>query len=681
MNGNNGGNGQSKSSSDKDKPPQRGKNGKPPLTLGPVSNLEEHVRSDWWRGIFNSLYLKTDADVVDDQNITRQEIDLITGAIKFQPDDKILDLCCGQGRHSLEMARRGLKNVEGLDRSHYLIQRAKTIARREHLGVKFREGDARKLPYPADSFDVVVILGNSFGYFETVQDDLRVLKEVCRVLKPWGKLLVDVADGDYLRKNFQARSWEWIDKKHFVCRERSLSVDGQRLISREVITEVEKGVLADQFYAERLYTQESLSKLIKEAGFAEAVFHSSLSPNSQRNQDLGMMEQRIILSTQVRKEWTPSRRKAGQVVRSVAVVFGDPSKPDKLKPLAVFDDDDFYTIDQLKDALRELDGYDFTYLNSHDNLYPDLQKLKGKVDLVFNLCDEGFDNDPRKELHVPSLLEMMHLPYTGGGPQCLAYCYDKSLVRGIAKEMGIPVPAAFFINPEDTTFEMPFPFPVIVKPNFGDSSFGITQRSVANTLEELLNAISEIREKFGYDKPILVEEFLAGKDLSLGLIGNPPTSYTVLPITEEDYSAVPAHLPRLCGYEAKWMPDSPYWNIKSIPADISNEAEKTIVECSLRLFERLECRDYARIDWRLSAAGEPKMLEVNPNPGWCWDGHLCKMAKWAGWSYAEMLEAILKAAEQRLGLRPEDQKKDEETTKILPPVVEIILPSNTPLTV
>ncbi len=85
--------------------------------------------------------------------------------------------------------------------------------------------------------------------------------------------------------------------------------------------------------------------------------------------------------------------------------------------------------------------------------------------------------------------------------------------------MGIPVPEAFFIKPEDTTFELPFGFPIIVKPNFGDSSFGITQRSVANTLEELLNAISEIREKFGYEKPILVEEFLTGKDLSLGLIG------------------------------------------------------------------------------------------------------------------------------------------------------------------
>ena len=117
------------------------------------------------------------------------------------------------------------------------------------------------------------ILGNSFGYFETVNDDLRVLREVFRVLKPWGRLLVDVADGDYLRQNFQPRSWEWIDKNHFVCRERSISVDKQRLISREVVTHVEKGVIADQFYAERLYNSDSMQELLNAAGFSDIALH------------------------------------------------------------------------------------------------------------------------------------------------------------------------------------------------------------------------------------------------------------------------------------------------------------------------------------------------------------------------------------------------------------------------
>ncbi len=277
-----------------------------------------------------------------------------------------------------------------------------------------------------------------------------------------------------------------------------------------------------------------------------------------------------------------------------------------------------------------------------------------------NLCDEGYKNDPRQELHVPALLEQLELPYTGAGPQCLAYCYDKSLVRGIAKEMKIPVPRAFFVKPEDTAFELPFSFPVMIKPNFGDSSFGITQRSVASSLEEALNAISEIRYKFGYDKPILVEEFLTGNDISVGIIGNPLEGYTVLPVSEEDYSAIPDHLPRICGYEAKWRPDSPYWKVKSVPAYLPEDVEKSIVEWCLRLFERLECRDYCRFDWRLDGEGNPKLLEVNPNPGWCWDGHLAKMAGFAGISYREMLEAILSAAENRLGIQPNGRKNSNK---------------------
>ncbi|MBL7086535.1 MAG: class I SAM-dependent methyltransferase, partial [Candidatus Cloacimonetes bacterium] len=219
------------------------KHGHRKKVLGPVMNLEEHIRPDWWRSIFNPIYLKTDADVVDDQSITRSEVDFFSKILRTSPEDKILDLCCGQGRHSLELARREFQNVEGLDRSHYLIQKAKSQAKKEALNVRFRESDARKLPYPPDAFDVVMILGNSFGYFETIQDDLRVLREVFRVLKPWGRLLIDVADGEYLREHFQPRSWEWIDKKHFVCRERSLSLDKQRLISREVVSHVKKGVI------------------------------------------------------------------------------------------------------------------------------------------------------------------------------------------------------------------------------------------------------------------------------------------------------------------------------------------------------------------------------------------------------------------------------------------------------
>lgn len=270
--------------------------------LGPVENLEKYVHPDWWRRIFNSFYLKTDGDVVEDQSITKSEVDLFSEILKLSTEEKILDLCCGQGRHSLELARRGYQNVEGIDHSHYLIQKAKSESKKQELNVRFRKGDVRKLPYPSDTFDAVMLLGNSFGYFETIQEDIRVLKEIYRVLRHWGRLLIDVADGEYLKKNFQPRSWEWIDKKYFVCRERSLSLDKERLITREVITHVKKGIITDQFYAERLYTRESIKEFLENVGFNEITFWGEILPDSKRNQDLGMMERRIIVTAVARKE-------------------------------------------------------------------------------------------------------------------------------------------------------------------------------------------------------------------------------------------------------------------------------------------------------------------------------------------------------------------------------------------
>lgn len=621
-------------------------------SIGPVENLESYVKADWWKHIFNANYLRTDGDVVEDTNLTKSEIDLFVKASKAEIDDTILDLCCGQGRHTLELARRGFTNLVGLDRSHYLINRAKNLARNEGLSLTFREGDARKFSLPTDQFDRVFVAGNSFGYFESSQDDDRVLREIKRVLKPGGMLLLDLADGGFLRKTYQPRSWEWIDDKYFVCRERSLSADEQRLISREVITHVKKGVIADQFYAERLYTQESIQSLLERNNFHDVQFHGEIITDSSRNQDLGMMAQRLIITAKVDKAWT-AVKKPNQDKLKVTVLMGDPRKTDTVKPNSTWDTDDFETINRLKDALARLDGFQFSYLDNHDTMIADLSKSRDKTDLIFNLCDEGFFNDAVKELHVPALLEILNLPYTGGNPQCLAHCFDKSLVRGVAQEMDIPVPRAFMVTPEQTTFiELALSFPVIVKPNFGDSSIGITQESVCHNVEQLENAIFLSREKVGYEKPILIEEYLTGKDISVGIIGSPPENYRILPIIAEDYSDLPAGLPQICGYEAKWNPDSPYACITSIPADLPAETERFLGASCVKLFMRLGCRDYARFDWRLDENGTPRLLEVNPNPGWCWDGHLARMSELDNVDYGMMLDLILQAAAKRLDLSP-----------------------------
>lgn len=616
--------------------------------LGPVENLESYVKADWWKHIFNANYLRTDGDVVNDNAITHAEVNVFEKILNVDKDAAMLDLCCGQGRHVIEFARRGFTGAQGFDRSHYLISRARSQARKEGLSASFKEGDARKLPYKTNQFDVVTILGNSFGYFESQEDDQLVLGEIYRILKPEGKLLIDVTDGDHMRATFEPRSWEWIDKTYFVCRERSISSDNQRLVSREVITHVKKGVVADQFYAERLYSSEMLKELLEENGFEDVEICETLDTSSTRDQDLGMMARRNILVGRVHKPVAPAIAKPPKKVARIAVLMGDPSKSDKIKPGATWDDDDLYTINEMKKALATLKGYEFTYFDRHDQYMTDCYKWKKDFDLVLNLCDEGFNNDALCELHVPALLEIVGVPYTGGNPQCLSYCYDKSLVRGMAIEMGIPVAEAYMVNPDDTTFiEVWVPFPVIIKPNMGDSSFGISKDNVCEDFRQLENALVSIRQKFGYEQPVLIEQYLTGADISVGIIGNPPGQFAFLPIIEEDYSLLPEGLPRICGYEAKWDPDSPYANIRSIPAKLDSATEQFLHASCQKLFERLGCRDYARFDWRLDSEGTPRLLEVNPNPGWCWDGHLNKMAALAGWTYADMLHRIIKAAELR----------------------------------
>lgn len=722
-----------------------------PRALGAVTGLEQHVSPQWWQEIFNSTYLKTDADIVDDPALTQAEADIYSRALALATGHRTLDLCCGQGRHALELARRGFHLIDGFDRSHYLISRARKSALGERLPVCFREGDARHLPYRDSSFDRVYIAGNSFGYFSEPQDDAAVLSEVRRVLTAEGRLLLDLSDGDWVRATFEPRSWEWISPKEYVCRERQFSADGQKVISREMVGHIEKGVLVDQFYAARLYNRETIARLLEANGFGGITFAGEYETKSQKNQDLGMMGQRIIVTAEVvnaesrahyhgsdttaprlnganghsgvthakvaghsaalhgngrnglhanGKVLPNSSQRAGagaaldkdratsinghangrhtnghgtslpspsqaqdvhangsqgahaaaRVLR-IGVVLGDPSKHDSVKPNGAFDEDDFETIGLLKTALSRLEGYQFTYFDRHASLLKDLAAATGSLDLVLNLCDEGYNNDPRLELHVSAALDILGIPYTGAGPGCLAHCYDKSLVRGVARELGIPVAPGIFVNPGDPSPDsLPFGFPVIVKPNFGDSSFGITQKSVANDAVALAQSIATVRRLTGGTRSLIVERLLTGEDLSVGLMGNGPNAFHVLPVTQEDYSAVPDGMPRICGYEAKWDPGSPYWNILSVPARVPERTKLNIVDACKLLFQRLGCRDYARFDWRLDGEGNPHLLEVNPNPGWCWDGHLAKMCRLAGMSYPQMLGLVLTSAGQRQGL-------------------------------
>jgi D-alanine-D-alanine ligase len=614
-------------------------------TLGPVSDLERHLPSDWWRTLFNSLYLETDGDIIENDRNTSAEVDLLIKSAGLTRNDRILDLCCGQGRHSLELARRSFTRVTGLDRSRYLIRLARKRARQSNLQVSFHEGDARRFRLGDGEFHCVCILGNSFGYFDRPEDDLAVLEAVKRALASGGTLVMDLMDGDWMRRNFEPRSWEWVDQNHFVCRERGLAEDGDRLISREVVVHAERGVIADQFYAERLYSKERLEALLTRAGFTNVRCHCLDSPDSRRNQDLGMVAHRLFVTGQAPHRVRMLRRRAA-LFPDVTVLLGDPRLPDPVKRNGRFNEEDAETTERLKTALRELPGYRFRYLDNHASLFAELRASRPAF--VLNFCDEGLNNDAFMELHVPALLETLDIPYSGAGPACLGLCYNKSLVRGIAQAIDVPVPAETYFNSDDLAATIPSVFPALIKPNYGDSSIGITKDAVVHSWEEAITRLGHLREEMPR-RPILIQEFLTGAEYSIGIVGNPGLSWRVLPPLEVDYSRLEPALPKLLAYESKWIPDSPYWTqIAYREARLDEEEKRKLVDYASILFERLGCRDYARFDFRADAEGEIKLLEVNPNPGWCWDGKLNLMAEMAGMRYSDLLKEIIEAAQERV---------------------------------
>ncbi|HVS01983.1 MAG TPA: D-alanine--D-alanine ligase [Thermoanaerobaculia bacterium] len=332
----------------------------------------------------------------------------------------------------------------------------------------------------------------------------------------------------------------------------------------------------------------------------------------------------------------------------VTVLTGDPRLPDLTKVHHRFSAEDLDSLGRMRQALETLPDYRFTYLDDHHQLLP---RLSGDPPpFVLNFCDTGYRNEARHELHVAALLEMLDIPFSGSGPTCLGLCFDKGLVRAIAARHGVPVPEETWLPPGGDA--LPDGYPALIKPARGDGSFGITQQAVVATPEEARDYVAFLRQLVP-DRALLAQEFLPGREYGVGLIGNPGSGFTLLPPLEVDYGLLPEGLPPILSYESKTVPDSPYWtDIRYRQAPLDEETRERLRRASETLFALLGCRDYARFDFRADAAGEIKLLEVNPNPAWCWDGKLALMAGFADIPYPQLLAMILEAAQVRAAATP-----------------------------
>jgi len=327
----------------------------------------------------------------------------------------------------------------------------------------------------------------------------------------------------------------------------------------------------------------------------------------------------------------------------VSVLLGDPRLPDHSKPGGRFTPDDFDQITRLKSALAELSEYTFEYCDDHQRLLDDLRDRPPAF--VLNFCDTGFRNQAALELHVASYLEMLGIPYSGCGPVALGLCYDKALVRAAAQSIDVPVPREQLLRPGEAPPTMPFP--AFIKPNRGDGSVGITAESVVHDASEAAICVEHLRTALPGES-LIIQEFLPGDEYGVGIIGNPGDGFTILPMLEVDYSALDPHLPRLLDYASKTDPDSPYWtDIRFESARVDDETQARIRGWCQALFARLGLRDYARFDFRTDRNGAIKLMEVNPNPAWCWDGKLAHMAELMGEPHSGLLRMIVEAARRR----------------------------------
>ena len=251
------------------------------------------VDPDWWRKLFDEVYLLTDSRSVCDGEITRREVDLICQLLPMDPTHKILDLCGGHGRHSLELCMRGFIDCTLLDYSERLIEHARVRAAEHNCPIEFIQVDARHTGLPHDHFDHVIIMGNSLGYLPDPDADLEILKEANRVLRPRGWILIDVVDGAAVRKSFNPSSWHEIGSDMVVCRQRE--INEKIVLAREVVLSKEKGLIRDRTYSIILYDLQAIKDLLHQAGFHELNAHTQ-SPLKAGSEDCGFMNMRMIVT-------------------------------------------------------------------------------------------------------------------------------------------------------------------------------------------------------------------------------------------------------------------------------------------------------------------------------------------------------------------------------------------------
>jgi len=288
-------------------------------------------------------------------------------------------------------------------------------------------------------------------------------------------------------------------------------------------------------------------------------------------------------------------------------------------------------VNDIGDAFAAL-GHDVKKISvRHDLKW--LQSCR-QVDLVFNLC-EGVGGVAVWEDHVAAALEFVGIPFTGCGSWTSAACRRKPVANTLLAHAGLNVPAWSVVHGRVSD---DFPLPAIVKPAAEDASAGLDTGSVVRDRKALRAKVAAMTEQ--YDD-VMVQQYVAGREFNVGFVGG-----RVLPLAEIDFTGMPEGAWPILTYAAKWYAGSAedLGSVPVCPAQVSQRLTDRVVRAAETAWRTMQGKGYGRVDLRVDDTGRPWVLEVNPNPDLTDEAGLSRMAKAAGWEYAELVRRIAELA-------------------------------------
>jgi D-alanine-D-alanine ligase len=326
------------------------------------------------------------------------------------------------------------------------------------------------------------------------------------------------------------------------------------------------------------------------------------------------------------------------------------------------------TLQSIMQAI-EAGGHDVTFLEGNATLFETLPRAK--PDICFNIC-EGYFGDGR-EAHVPAILEMLSVPYTGSQVLTLALALDKPMTKRVLTYHDLPTPAFQVFERISEPLDSKLHFPLFVKPSREGTGMGVSAESIVRDEAQLRVQLRRLFER--YEQPVLVEDYIEGREVTVGMVGNlsSPVAWRVpddeeaprilkglqfFPALEVDMAAYPAEEAGI--YTSRIKVEMAHDFHYLCPAPLTDDQVEELNWLAAAVFRVTGCLDVARVDFRLDAndGDRPYILEVNPlpglNPGY---SDLCIEAAAAGWSYEELINEILNLAIERYdaeapGLRP-----------------------------